>query len=1469
MTRRSPCFSPRLAIASLTILLFCHLIIPPLASASPPFTYGKIDRIGSVGRYCTMAIDRSGRAHVLYSNWDNHMTWRYAREDGSGWTIEYLPVPSGTVQRMPSIAVDDGGNPHICISTDYPTRQILYLFKSGGAWVVEILASGYLGEMSASLALDPSGVPHICYPRQDLSQLIYASRTGGTWTAETALSVVAAVPSLAIDAQGNPHVAFHDATTTSLVYATRAGGAWTSMTLEMGDSGYFPSLKLDSAGDPCIVSSAEVGGMQTHYEVRKNGIWRMEPIEFAWPQYYTSLALDRQDRPWVAYCNYNGSYYYGLRLATLTNGRWDLSVPDSLGYIFSSVAVDPDGAPHLCYWNYDQHLWFADASVHIVEPSGGETWPVGSVQRVEWKGIGPVDLFLSTDGGAAYRLVQAGIEANSYALVVPNEPTHRARLKIVRTSEYYSSSVTDSLLSFAPGAPEQPTPFATETIASSLAAGAWCSLELTSGGKPCVSYRRPDGLGFASWSEGRWVPELVDPIPNLGDHTSLSLGIDGVPRISYWDGPRGWLRYASRMPGGWGVEAVDMSGTVGPYTSLVAGPDGVPHISYYDGATLDLKYAEKIGDTWHLATPDTAGSVGQFSSIALNNGGQPHIAYYDATNEALKHAYRSGTTWTTETVDTGGVGSWTSLIVDGSGDVMIAYADYQHGDLKLATKSNGAWTIESADAGGIHAACVSLSLDDSGNPRIAYRDETTLTLRYATKSDGWWTTEVVDSSGDTGAYASLALDAEGNPKIAYYDITRGLLRYADAGLRVLSPSGGTRWTIGRDEHIAWSGVGPVDIFLSTDGGSSYRILQTGVLTSPFTLTATGPASQTASVRITRQDPYASAASESFFTIQSGSGAAPPPFATESAIPGYGGGQWASLEVDPDGAPHVSYYAGQLMHAVRRHGVWTTESVDGYTESTGIGSSLALDPEGEPRIACQDAMYNVLRYAAATESGWSTETIDTGGTVGPYVSLVLADDGSPWVGYYDADNQDMRIAVKTGGTWALQWVDFSGDVGMYNSIALGTNQDIHAAYYDATHQALKYAHRAGPLMYVETVDVGGVGEWTSLALDAAGDPHISYYDSARGDLRYAHKRGGIWTIETIDAEGDVGTFTSIAVSADGTPCISYFDATNSDLKYATRAGGAWTAAVIDADGNTGWHTSLALDSNGNPLIAYYDTGRYQLRLADSGVRLTGPAGGEAWPVGGTREVRWGGVGPVRILLSVDGGATYEAIREGLTASPVSLLVPHEPTRFARLRIVRDRPFSLAESDSLFTINASVLLLSFRATPDADNGTGATLAWSTDPGPADLAGYKVEKSSNGAWSTLVDLTRTPSVRDESAHPGDRYRLFGINGLEEELLLGEAAIPLYALGLQTVRPNPTRGDAEIGFTAPSTGEPVSLRILDVSGRSVRTLIDGKAWAPGPHAMIWDGRDGQGSLIPAGVYFVRIECGTTHHSRRIVRTR
>jgi hypothetical protein len=77
--------------------------------------------------------------------------------------------------------------------------------------------------------------------------------------------------------------------------------------------------------------------------------------------------------------------------------------------------------------------------------------------------------------------------------------------------------------------------------------------------------------------------------------------------------------------------------------------------------------------------------------------------------------------------------------------------------------------------------------------------------------------------------------------------------------------------------------------------------------------------------------------------------------------------------------------------------------------------------------------------------------------------------------------------------------------------------------------------------------------------------------------------------------------------------------------------------------------------------------------------------------------------------------------------------------------------------------------------------------------------------------------------------------------------------AFSLERITPNPAAAAPAIRFSVPGA-TAVTLRVYDVSGRAVRTLLNGTV-AAGGHSLVWDGRAGNGHRLGAGMYFVRMQ--------------
>ena len=236
----------------------------------------------------------------------------------------------------------------------------------------------------------------------------------------------------------------------------------------------------------------------------------------------------------------------------------------------------------------------------------------------------------------------------------------------------------------------------------------------------------------------------VGDLPNnTGTHTSIPIGIDGLPIIAYQDSfddlkvahcndPACASATFSELDSG------GFNGTAGEYTSIAIGQAGKPVISYHKKSgllpvvgRLKLAFCEDIAcNSAVIASVDTGGSsMGQFTSLAVLPSGDPAISYYDGGPDDLKVAFYAGELCanpTAVTVDSlGNVGKYSSIAVGQDGRSVISYYDDTNDTLKFAHCGSSACsnpTIRTLGREGPVGLYTSIAIGGDGAPIISYRD---------------------------------------------------------------------------------------------------------------------------------------------------------------------------------------------------------------------------------------------------------------------------------------------------------------------------------------------------------------------------------------------------------------------------------------------------------------------------------------------------------------------------------------------------------------------------------------------------------------------------------------------------------------------------------------------------------------------------------------------------------------------------
>ena len=155
---------------------------------------------------------------------------------------------------------------------------------------------------------------------------------------------------------------------------------------------------------------------------------------------------------------------------------------------------------------------------------------------------------------------------------------------------------------------------------------------------------------------------------------------------------------------------------------------------------------------------------------------------------------------------------------------------------------------------------------------------------------------------------------------------------------------------------------------------------------------------------------------------------------------------------------------------------------------------------------------------------------------------------------------------------------------------------------------------------------------------------------------------------------------------------------------------------------------------------------------------------------------------------------------------------------------------------------------------DSAEPAALTLST---PYDLGNpIKGIKVHDGSFFVLNDegiISWALDCSDPGPDP-----LAEVGGLPQRPLPGGAS-----MHLAQPHPNPFNPSTSISWELYRAG-PVDLAIYDLAGRRLRTLVRAEREA-GPHAVVWDGKDGSGIGLPSGLYFVGLRCGAEIETRKI----
>jgi FlgD Ig-like domain/Dockerin type I domain len=191
-------------------------------------------------------------------------------------------------------------------------------------------------------------------------------------------------------------------------------------------------------------------------------------------------------------------------------------------------------------------------------------------------------------------------------------------------------------------------------------------------------------------------------------------------------------------------------------------------------------------------------------------------------------------------------------------------------------------------------------------------------------------------------------------------------------------------------------------------------------------------------------------------------------------------------------------------------------------------------------------------------------------------------------------------------------------------------------------------------------------------------------------------------------------------------------------------------------------------------------------------------------------------------------------------------------------------------TLLSDNVPVLFSAFTATPRAG---GINVAWKLRSDEV-MESYTLYRHGGDASAVRVIASgavsgTAGSYFDSAVVPGTKYHYeLAIRTAGGDVFsspVADATMAALKLALYQNHPNPFNPETTIGYDLPAGSTRVRLRILDVGGHVVCTLVD-ENQAGGTHSARWNGNDDRGQNVSSGVYFYTLDAGKERLTKKLM---
>ncbi|MGE5176429.1 MAG: Ig-like domain-containing protein [Hyphomicrobiales bacterium] len=340
----------------------------------------------------------------------------------------------------------------------------------------------------------------------------------------------------------------------------------------------------------------------------------------------------------------------------------------------------------------------------------------------------------------------------------------------------------------------------------------------------------------------------------------------------------------------------------------------------------------------------------------------------------------------------------------------------------------------------------------------------------------------------------------------------------------------------------------------------------------------------------------------------------------------------------------------------------------------------------------------------------------------------------------------------------------------------------------------------------------------------------------------------------------GSYPATVSVNDGTTSASEtFTITVTDVNRAP----AWAAASYAATLDAGTSTTLAVAAQDPDQACGLPAPALTLTGNDSGGALTASLVDAGDGTGAlSLAASSGSAGGYHVMLHASDGSLGADVTVSVTVNAV--LADARARAWTDSKTIRLNTGKPRETFSLEPVGGSFALSSIDAATlrlAAWDGAGSVAAIAPVPGSLDATH---DRDGNGITELRMDFAKDDlralfsNVADPVVAGAMTIRATLADGRTVAATVNADVMPSKIHALKRMGPNPMNPEAVLTLDVPMAGR-LRVRVFDLSGRLVRTLLDSSSEPAGTRDLLFDGRDDRGVSLASGRYFVRVETAAT----------